>query len=173
MQVNLGGFEDWWPRHSSPGELLIDSELVPCLFCRSWNVPGMSLMKWAFLSGFGTLLEIITKTGVLHMAGKPRLVQFSSTWIQFPLPNPSLLHESTKTTSYGLEMCWFLHCALKKKKKKDIISWCQEKQSSWPLGSSQEILYLKQPVLVKLNVCWMRILLYVPILGCFDYCFPQ
>ena len=118
MQVNLGGFEGWWPRDSSPGELLIDSELVPSLFCRSWNVPEMSLMKWAFLSGFGTLLEIITKTGVLHMAGKPRLVQFSSTWIQFPLPNPSLLHESTKTTSHGLEMCWFLHCTLKKKKKK-------------------------------------------------------
>lgn len=87
MQVRPGGSE---------GEPLTAGEHGCCLSRRSWSVPGTSLTKWAFLSGFGILSAIITKTGVLHMAGKPRLVQFSSTSVQFPFPNPSLLRKSTK-----------------------------------------------------------------------------
>lgn len=58
---------------SFPGEPLSTTEHGCSLSCRFWNVPGMLLMKWVFPSGFGILLAIITKTGALHMAGKPGL----------------------------------------------------------------------------------------------------
>lgn len=163
----------------SEGEPLTAGEHGCCLSCRSWSVPGTSLTKWAFLSGFGILSAIITKTGVLHMAGKPRLVQFSSTSVQFPFPNPSLLRKSTKNhIIWPRDVLGSALCLKKTRPKKratpnSIVSWCQEKHSAWPRGSSQEVLYLKQPVLVKLDVCWMQILLCSPTLGRFDCCLPE
>lgn len=68
-------------------------------------------------------------------------------------------------------------CTVSKKRKEkapnSIVSCCQEKQSALPLGSSQEVLYLKQPVLVKLGHLLEEDSFLPSALGCCDCCFPE
>lgn len=149
MQASRVGTEGCWPRHPSLGSLWVPLSVdALSLLCRFWNVPGMLSMKWVFLSGFGTLLAIITKTGALHMAGKPGLCSAVELEYNFLSKTHSCFITLQKNPHHmALKCVGFCTVSKKRPKKKkitktkqkkpttqnDVVSCCQEKLCVWPL----------------------------------------
>lgn len=134
---NRVGIEGCWSRHPSLGSLWVPLSMnALSLSCRFWNVPGMLLMKWVFLSGFGILLAIITKTGALHMAGKPGLCSPVELEYNFLSKTHSCFITQQKPHHMALKYVGFCSVSKKRPKKNNTP---QPKMTSFPVVKKSSV----------------------------------